>query len=685
MDRIIELKHEKELSLEIQIDSYRTELLEELSKLQIKVTLLSENLVSPLWHLYKNLTIYELYGEIDLLASGEYQFHIGIIYDTNHNTVVAKEHYHKSHKLGYIDAVNRIGILELNNKNIIEASKYFNIAFRNNNLSMAQIFFDELIKNDMINDVLFYLEIFFEKTNNIEYLHELISVSFINNRIDRTIQYYEKLITLKPDDPLVYEKIGEFYHNILHDHTTALKYLEKALELYGYHNVSTVQSDSVTSNILIQLSSVHREMRNIDKMFFYLQRAADMKNVASIITFADQCFIHGRLDQSIKYYNLAADLENENAITRLICLYWHQENMKLVYSAINDLAKYEKNIDNCWKHDHYLGCYFAFNKDLPRAINLLKTCITKIPIFIRDSYQQKIEQIQSASNEILIFLYIGELSKIVKQYDLEMIFYMYAEKKGSTIAIYKIGNLYSEAEIFDRAIEYYEKYIMSNSIESVKEQFYIDTLQKIINILKEKNDPESAINLCMISIKNGCVKANLFLADLLKCFRPSEDILPHLKNALTGGIQEAYLHLGFYYYSQKEFTKSREFFLSGEYWTSEESIEYIYDTYIYDGLYDDIYIFIYTIIEKNLELGKKFFSENICKDIFATNNYLKTIQYMNKNVIPFNIDHECALCMGEINDRVVLKCKHSYCKSCLVNLLLSNFNYRCPLCKNVIL
>lgn len=345
MDRIIELKHEKELSLEIQIDSYRTELLEELSKLQIKVTLFSENLVLPLWHLYKNLTIYELYGEIDLLASGEYQLHIGIIYDTNNNTVVAKEHYHKSHKLGYIDAANRIGILELNNKNIIEASKYFNIAFRNNNLSMAKIFLDELIKNDMINDVLFYLEIFFEKTNNIEYLNELISFSFVNNRIDRTIQYYEKIITLKPDDPLVYEKIGEFYHNILHDNKTALKYLEKALELCYDHNVSTVKSDSVKSNIMIQLSSIHREMRNIDKMFYYLQQAADMKNVASIITFADQCFIHGRLDQSIKYYNLAADLENENAIIRLICLYWHQENMKLVYSAINDLAKYGKNID----------------------------------------------------------------------------------------------------------------------------------------------------------------------------------------------------------------------------------------------------------------------------------------------------------------------------------------------------
>ena len=46
-------------------------------------------------------------------------------------------------------------------------------------------------------------------------------------------------------------------------------------------------------------------------------------------------------------------------------------------------------------------------------------------------------------------------------------------------------------------------------------------------------------------------------------------------------------------------------------------------------------------------------------------------------------DGICSICLNNFNNKISTKCKHSFCKDCIMDWISINNN--CPMCRNIII
>ncbi len=155
-----------------------------------------------------------------------YEFGIGVEEDN----ALAKKYYSIAAENGIKEAMRALGLMHLQNNDIVNAVSYLTKAYGNNDklagFKLGQIYFDgKYVKKDYNNAVNY-----FNNTKEIKSsLYMLAECYYYGNGVDidyqKALDYYEKSGYIK-----AYYMIGLIYHKHLNDYDNAIKYYNKALK-----------------------------------------------------------------------------------------------------------------------------------------------------------------------------------------------------------------------------------------------------------------------------------------------------------------------------------------------------------------------------------------------------------------------------------------------------------------------
>ncbi|MDR1983896.1 MAG: tetratricopeptide repeat protein [Prevotellaceae bacterium] len=268
---------------------------------------------------------------------------------------------------------------------------------------------------------------------------------------DKAIEYYNKVIELKPDTETAYNNLGIAYHN-KGDNDKAIEYYKKAIELkpddaFAYSNLGLAYDNT----------------GNYDKAIEYYKKAIELKpdDAITYYNFGIVYYHKGDNDKAIGYWNETIILKPDytDAYYNLGFAYYNKGDNDKAIEYYNKAVELKPDFTNAYNN---LGVAYYYKGDYDKAIE-----------YYNKAVELKPDDATVYNNIGEAYYYKGDYDKAIEYWNkaIEL-------KPDDAMAYYNLGDAYRKKGDYDKAIEYYNKAI------EIDDKYFSQTLQKY-NVSKD--------------------------------------------------------------------------------------------------------------------------------------------------------------------------------------------------------